>query len=272
VRWTDRLAWWAYRAEEIARDEILRAWLEPNLRDVVIADAYEKQTGYLPGGNTYERGLFEWEAKMLDSDPFPTSGRILLGAAGGGRELRVLLERGFDVVAFEPNPALRAGAQNVADERRGRAVIDATYADLVRAAKTKTGPLAGAVAAPFAATILGWGSLTHVLTREDQRALLEAVRACCPSGPVLISFFLRAATNGGAKSDRLRSALRFAFKQLGGQSAPEGLTYEMNGGFVYSYTEEEIHELAFRAGYEVVHLAADPFPHALLLPAGRATA
>ena len=49
-------------------------------------------------------------------------------------------------------------------------------------------------------------------------------------------------------------------------SMPEAVAYTMNGGFAYVYTSSEIHELAFRAGYEVALLEQSPFPHAVLIP------
>jgi hypothetical protein len=263
--WTDRLAWSAYRAEAITRDELLRAWLPRELRDVATADAYRKQSTYLPGGNNYEKGLFGWEKNVIDGPDFPKSGRLLLGAAGGGRELRELLVRGYDVVAFEPNETLRAGAQEAAREFGGRTVIDANYEDLVRAATTGTGPLAGVLDAPFAATILGWGSLTHVLDPKDHLALLEALRVVAPRAPVLISMFLRNENAARGKSDRLREALRSAFARMGGRGAAEGLAFEPTGGFVYCFTETELHRLAFESGYQA-RLSSDPFPHALLVP------
>lgn len=269
---TDRLAWYAYRAEEITREEIFRAWLRPELRAAVTEQAYAKQTSYLPGGATYEQGLFDWEDKALSAPPFPEQGRILLGAAGGGRELRVLCERGFEVVAFEPNAILRAGAEAVACDCPTARVWAGTYGDFVAAAEGGAGPLAPVVAAgPFDAVVLGWGSFTHVLSRAEQVALLRAARRAAPSGPVLVSFFLRPSAPPNGRSEKLRGGLRALFSALGGRTPAEGLSYEMSGGFVYYFTEDEIHELAFESGYEVKSLRASPFPHAVLVPLGSPT-
>ncbi|HVJ93453.1 MAG TPA: methyltransferase domain-containing protein [Labilithrix sp.] len=267
LQWTDRLAWYAYRTEEVTRDALLLTFLRPELRAELTAQLYDKQVAYLPGGATHQKGLFEWEESALSTHPFPKQGRILLGAAGGGRELRVLCERGFEVVAFEPNDTLRAGAEKVARHHPKAQVVAASYEDLVRAANEKTGLLADALGAGhFDAVILGWGSLTHVLSRAEQLALLKAVRRSAPKGAVLISFFLRPATSAKGKSDRLRDTLSWLFSAMGKTQPAEGLAYEMNNGFVYSFTEDEIFELAMDAGYEVFRLQAWPFPHAVLVP------
>lgn len=264
----DRLSWYAFRFEEVTREEIFRAWLRPELRAAVTEHAYARQASYLPGGATYERGLFDWEEEALSKPPFPAQGRVLLGAAGGGRELAVLCARGFEVVAFEPNVMLRAGANAVARQYPNAHVYPGTYGDFVAAAKHGAGLLAPALeGGGFDAVILGWGSFTHVLTREEQAAVLRAARRAAPTAPVLVSFFLRPEGGGpNGRSERLRARLRSIFSALGGHTPPEGVAYEMDGGFVYLFTEEEIHDLAFKAGYEVTSLKASPFPHAVLVP------
>lgn len=263
----DRAAWYAYRAQEVVRDELLRAFLTAKQREEMTTLAYEKQTTYLPGGERFETGLFPWEAAVLDDPAFPRGGRVLLTAAGGGRELAALLERGWDVVAFEPNDVLRAGCEAVARSHPGSRVLAGTYADMIRAATTGGGPLdALRGLGPFDATILGWGSLTHVTDPDEQAAVLAAARALSPEAPLLVSFFLRKDTPRAGRADALRRRVRSALHRVGGQTPPEGLAYEMNGGFVYWFTDLEIHALALRAGYEVRSLSPLPFPHAVLAP------
>lgn len=94
-------------------DEVLCAWFSPRQREAINGIAWSKQAAFLPGGYSFERGLAEWERVATSEPPFPQAGRILLGGAGGGRELAQLCRRGFDVVAFEPS-ALCEGARQVA--------------------------------------------------------------------------------------------------------------------------------------------------------------
>lgn len=266
----DRVAWYAYHGYEVLREELLFAYLPPSERAAVIQRAYEAQDAYLPGGATFERGLFSWEKTLLDRDEVPKSGRVLLAAAGGGRELEALGERGYDVCAFEPNPVLRRGAEEVAS-RFGARVYDGLFSDLSDAVKGD-GPLAALRArSPYALVVLGWGSITHVLEDEERIALLKSVRALAPNAPVVTSFFLRPErkTDGPvAKTDKLRSALRGAFSVMGARNhaIPEGLAYEAGGGFVYAFTESEVQSMAHRAGYAVRYFCEAPFPHALFVP------
>ncbi|MBL8678861.1 MAG: hypothetical protein JNK05_06830 [Myxococcales bacterium] len=266
----DRVAWYAYHGYEVLREELLFAYLPSSERAAVIQHAYEAQDAYLPGGATFERGLFSWEKSLLAREEVPKSGRVLLAAAGGGRELEALGERGYEVCAFEPNPVLRRGAEEVAS-RFGARVYDGLFSDLSTAVRDE-GPLASLRAqSPYALVVLGWGSITHVLEDEERIALLESVRALAPTAPVIVSFFLRPERNEGApiaKTERLRKALRGAFARMGGRNhgVPEGLAYEAGGGFVYAFTESEVQSMAHRAGYAVRYFCEAPFPHALFVP------
>jgi|LNFM01.1.fsa_nt_gb hypothetical protein len=266
----DRVAWYAYHGYEVLREELLFAYVDPSDRASVIQRAYEAQEAYLPGGATFERGLFSWEQSLLDRPEVPRSGRVLLAAAGGGREVKGLCERGYDVRAFEPNPVLRRGAEQVATSLGAR-VYNGVFADLSQAVRGE-GPLAALrEEGPYALVVLGWGSITHVLEDRERVELLESVRALAPTAPVITSFFLRperSATAPKAKTERLRALLRGAFAKAGAhnRSIPEGLAYEAGGGFVYAFTESEVQSMAHRAGYAVQQFAEAPFPHALLVP------
>ncbi len=261
----DRAAWYAYRTTEIVRDELLRAYVDEDLRGDVTARAYARQSGYLPGGERFEEGLFAWEARALSGPRFPASGRVLLAAAGGGRELRALLDRGHTVTAFEPSAFLRVGAEAVARGREAR-VLEGAYCDLPAAVDGR-GPLASLRDERFDAVVLGWGSLTHLTRPAEHRETLEAVRALAPRAPLLLSFFLRKDRERG-RSVAARRALRRVLGVLGGRAAPDGVGYEQGGGFVYWFTALEVHELAMAAGYRVETLELASFPHAILVPHG----
>lgn len=268
IQKVDRAAWYAFHGFEVVRDELLLAWLDPAQRSAVIEQAYRKQTVYLPGGATFERGLFTWERALLARPEIPAKGRVLLAAAGGGRELKALIERGYEVTAFEPNPVLREGASAVAAQRPDALVLDGVFADLSEAVHGR-GPLGQlASRAPFDLVVLGWGSITHVLSQPERAQLLSSVRRLAPSAPVITSFFLRPDVGYGGRTEKMRTALRSLFSRMGAPNASlePGLAYESGGGFVYAYSESEVQVLAHAAGYSVALLESSPFPHALLVP------
>src|SRR5262249_22445928 len=148
------------------------------------AFVYADQRTYLPGGARFQGGLFGWERRALDAPVFPRSGRVLIGAAGAGRELCALVERGFSVVAFDPCAPFADAARKAAP-RDGATVVQASYEDLVDAVEGRGGPLELLRAEPpFDAVVLGWGSFSHVMPASARLALLRALRVLAPRGPV----------------------------------------------------------------------------------------
>jgi hypothetical protein len=267
LRRFDRAAWFVHHIHEITRDELLFAWLRPDLRSTMTVAAYSKMRTYLPGGSTFEEGLFGWERQLFAQPSIPRRGRVLLAAAGGGRELKGLLQSGYSVCAFEPNPVLFEGARRVAGDFDTAELIPASYADLVAAASAQ-GPLAHIREQPFDWVLFGWGSFTHLTERSVQLDVLRAMRAIAPRAPLAMSFFLRKPEGLDSRSRRLRLLLRSALRRMGRdpQTIADGLGYDYGGGFVYSFTMAEVSDLALQAKYRIEYQDDATFPCAILLP------
>jgi hypothetical protein len=256
-----------HRAQEILRDELLFAYLPASERAEFTIQSYEPEHIYAPGGAVFEMGLFEWEKALLESSLLPATGRVLLGAAGGGRELKGLAERGYTVSAFEPAQALLSGAQQVAGRFPGCQVLRGTYADLCELVESPSGELA-ALDLHVDLVWLGYGSLSHLIGPGEPLRLLRSVSRLAPEKLVVLSYVERgseAAKGRGAR--RLREALRRTFHALGGLEVPEGLECHTLGGFCYTFTPDEVTELARQAGYRILLHRSEPFPHAVLAPA-----
>ncbi|HVK71345.1 MAG TPA: class I SAM-dependent methyltransferase [Polyangium sp.] len=268
----DRLANRFASAREGLRDELLLAWIPEADRAALTAALYTRQKTYLPGGHRFESGLFTWEKRALDAPAFPRAGRVLVGAAGAGREVVALLERGYTVTAFDPCEAFVESARALV-ENRPADILLGSYDDLVAASQGRGGPLALLGEPPsFDAVILGWGSLSHVLPASTRLGLLRAVRTLAPRAVVLTSFQLRHDSEAKTETKgRLRDALRRAFTTMGapGRSEP-GDQFYPDGGFFSYLSPDEIPRVAFEAGYEVVLFEEGPYPHALLAPLARA--
>lgn len=253
-------------SQQIVRDELFFAFLPPSQRNVLTFDAYARSRLYVAGGEYFLEGLWAWEAALLEDSRVPRSGRVLLGAAGGGRELCALLERGYEVFAFEPVAPLFECARNIADGKNA-VVVQANYDDMVARAAGKSGPLDN-LAGHFDLCILGWGSLSHLTELDAVLDLLRALRALAPEAPVIVSFGLRTKgtpdVKGGAL--RLRHGLRRALGAMGARAVPPGLKFATRHGFFYEYSVTEIRELCARGGYAFERFCEVPHPHALLLP------
>lgn len=256
----------AASAAAIIRDEILFAFLDSSQKEELNARMYSRQLTYKPGGRLFEGGLFEWEKRAIEKSSFPSSGRILLGGAGGGREIVALRNRGYEVVGFEPSEPLVTAAQAAITERPGASLVRASYADLVRAVNGKGGPLASITTTRFDGVILGWGSFSHLLEDAERSELVDSIARLAPKAPVLLSFLPTDKVEGVAPGPT-RRRFRRALALLGARSARRpGYGLLQWGGFYRGFTETEVTSLAARHGYTVQYMSTDPYPHAVLVP------
>jgi hypothetical protein len=224
---------------------------------------YEIQSTYFPGGARFRAGLFGWERQAITGGVFPATGRILVGGAGGGREVLGLTELGYCVSAFEPAEALVIGGKAAVESTGRSQLVRGTYADLVRVADGLPSPLREAVQPPIDGVILGWTSFSHVLAHEDRLELLCAIRKLAPTAPVLVSFFGRSANDVGPT----RALLRRVFARLRcPYRARLGDGFMPWAGFYYALTPEEVSLLTEAAGYRIVQSDFQSNAHALLVP------
>jgi hypothetical protein len=249
------------------RDELLWSSVRPVDRHKINETLYSREVGYLPGGKYYQHGLFDWEIRALTRPPFPQSGLILLGAAGGGREIEGISALGYSILAFEPTSALFEGAKEVSKKCMDCNIVQASYADLIAAARFRSGPLVVPLSkVSIAAVVLGWGSFSCLLSVAERLDLLRTVRQIAPEAPVLLSF-LALPLPPIATAERIRLFLQRSLRLF---SRKHDHTIQdvffTGGGFTHLYTEPEIADLASQSKYGVVHLSQIPYPHAVLKP------
>jgi hypothetical protein len=274
-------AWWARAVlaidatlrtllslEEAVLDRAMCLFVKPPHRQAITTWLNGRQRQYLPGSYFYERGLFPWEKTAFAAPAFPKFGRVLLGAAGGGRELEALCTMGYDVTAFEPAPPLVDGARTVVARYPGSTVLQASYDDLVRQIHGAGDCFGDALASGFDAVVLGWTSLSHVLEEQSRIELLQALRKVAPNAPVLVSFKTRPTPDGDHHEGRrtLRARKLLASIGIHTEQPSPGLTFSPYYGFRYLFGEGEIQRLANTAGYRVVLSDVEDPSWALLAP------
>jgi hypothetical protein len=215
-----------------------------------------------PASYGTEKGLQPWESDWYDECLPQPPARLLVTAAGAGREVKALLERGYAVDCFEPVPAY---LQRCAAGNREGLSLSCDYAAYVRAMSGDGGgPAAAFSDHVYDAVILGWGSFTHLLAPDVQREVLKAAVRSAPEGPVLASFFTRVST-GAPPTNRAERAGHAAGRALGrwrgASPAPPRVRLFWHLGFTVAFAEEDLTGLADAVGREV-RWWPQPYGHA----------
>jgi hypothetical protein len=193
-----------------------------------------------------------WFSRRLPKAP----GRILVGACGAGREAVGLIEKGFQVDAFDLAPRLASLAAHAVGDR-GR-VQAFGYEDLSDAVLDQvSGPAATFGRERYAAVLLGWGSLTHVMDAAQRERLFRALDILCPQGPILASFWCTTAfapdTSEPGRSERCAQVLgRFVARLRGTRPQHSGpQSFRIQRGFGHTFEPKEIDDLGLLINRQV---------------------
>lgn len=235
------------------RSRLVCALATDGVLDAYNALAYGAASRYRPGASGVQAEWFVWERAAVNRWFPGAPARVLVGGAGGGREVRQLLAAGYQVVAFDPVVSLTEGL--AAQQWPGLRVCAGRYETLPALVEYPGGQAVDlGDLGPFDAAIMGWGSLAHVRHDRDR---LAAIRALCAAidGPLLLSVYppLWTATAGRMASQWLRA---------------DGAVFSPGLGRVQTFTDAQLADLLVRADVEVLALDAesrpDNWPHAVV--------
>lgn len=234
------------RAQEATRGFVgglLGAALDTEEQSTLTVSAYDR-------GGQFD-GVLEWEAEVFASLP---SGRILVGGAGAGREVGHLSALGHAIDALEPAAAPAAACR--ARLGPGDLLAECDYAALVDAvldgAPTLAEPLVGR---PYAAIVLGWGSLTHVLDPSARRRLLRACDRLCPTGPIVASAWIEGTRFApqASRAEATGARVGQVVGRLRGVPASEGrIIFNRATGFGAALTARELRALGDAVGRQTI--------------------
>lgn len=243
--------------------EIVLAVASDSVLDRYTDLAYGKDATYNPSEQDFRRYLFPWEEHMIDSF-FPKSpARILIGGAGGGREALALVQRGYEVVAFEASHQLAHVLQAALPVDAAVIAYQARYEDLpiIRTIEPNPKLLNLTDLGDFDAAIVGWGSFVH-LRNEEQRVHTLKQMAKVTKGPLLVSFFARNWDNKQPQLGRFRRLVRGRYNQ------DPGNFFYMGIGFHHYTTLTEFTRLVHKAGLKLLYINIDTrdtnWPHAIV--------
>ena len=222
-----------------------------------------------PGSPEFRSGLFPWEEQIITADLPLTPARVLIGAAGGGREALVLAQKGYEVAAFEPCEKLATATASHFAKRLNVRIYRTRYEDLPCLFPTRPDQPATTleVNAHFEAAILGLASYSHLRT-EAQRIRTLSLFARYVHGPILVSFFpsMRKEAFEKVQTGRVQNTL----KKKGSRESND--RFSVYVGFTHKVSAAELEATAnSRSGLKILHLhagSAERLPHAVLLPIG----
>jgi len=218
-----------------------------------------------PGMYGGTAGLTPWERAWYEHDLPAAPAHILVGAAGSGRECTALIDLGYTVDAFEPIATMAEVCRKAVLTGD---VVRCDYNEFSAAVLDGEGGAAAVFAdRAYDAVILGWGSLTHVVSDADRRRLFAAAARLAPRGPILMSFFLQPDTAIERPLSRAeRAGLRFGvrlgrWRRIAPLGEPCGLHWHL--GLTHVFTSEEIAAYTAAIGREAT-CSSDDYGHATL--------
>jgi hypothetical protein len=227
--------------------------------------SYGKGSSYDPASPEFRKYLFPWEEQVIDKFFPPPPARILVGGAGGGREVFALASKGYEVVAFEPSRSLVESISNMVSEGMAVEVFRAGYDDLPHLSPAKPGNSTANLddMRTFDAAIVGWGSFSHLTSKESRVRALKAF-AKATKGPIVVSFLsFRPNAKDTRPSLKLRRFLPGNFNREAGNA------FSVYIGFYHEMHEAEIMDIAHQSGLKIVHLNTDGrdtnWPHVVLM-------
>lgn len=233
----------AFRRFSRARSAFVLSHASGAFYDVYNDVAYGDQGAYRLGSEIFRAGLFPWEARAIARHFPPSPARILIGAAGGGREALALAEQGYAVTAFEPARRLATSMRQQIGSSYQLGAFVGRYEDLPFV-ETLDEPRQRAdlrTLGPFDAVILGWASLSHLRTDDQAVAALRALGALT-AGPLLVSYFARKDTERGE-------------------------AFSVDLGYYREFSERQFEDIAARAGLAIVERDHETgWPNAVLRP------
>ena len=123
-----------------------------------------------------DSGLMFWEVLLVEQF-FRSGARVLVAAAGGGREVIALAVRGFAADGFDCSSSMvAAGVAALAERGIAAKMLWAPPCEVPE------------LNCEYGGVIVGWNGYTYIVPRERRIAFLRKLRALVPEGaPILIS-------------------------------------------------------------------------------------
>jgi SAM-dependent methyltransferase len=255
-----------FRLFDRLRSELVLAFASDRTLDRFNDLAYASAPDYDPSGTSFRAYLFPWEEAVIERFFPKAPARILVGGAGSGREAFALVDRGYDVMAFDPSRGLVAAMAARATANAHLEAYVGAYEELplLRPVRGSDTTIDLTAVAPFDASVIGWGSFSHLRTDHVRVRTLRGF-GDVTRGPVVVSF-LKMGSGPSTRPAVARARRRLRARK----GRDERDAFSVHIGYYHVFEEREIIDLAGRAGLHVAHLSTDEretnWPHVVLTP------
>jgi 2-polyprenyl-3-methyl-5-hydroxy-6-metoxy-1,4-benzoquinol methylase len=213
-----------------------------------VTNSYYEKRDFYRQSQYNNKGFFTWEEQSINAY-FAECRHILVGAAGGGREVIALARSNYEVTAFECVPELVKAAENLI--KTGNLSARIYYAEPNRVPDGL---------GKFDGMILGWGAYMHIQGRANRiQFLKELHQHLKEDAPLLLSFAIRdEETRFYSWVYHIARVIRY----LRRADAPEsGDT--LPDSFDHYCTENELRAELEEANFEILHYLRTPYAHAV---------
>jgi len=216
--------------------------------DRLTEQRYQKEYASYAKSSHVASGLFLWESAAIERY-FPSGGRVLVAAAGAGREMVALAKAGFTVDGFDScGPLVQAGQLELA--KHGIA------ARLEYAPPSSVAALNG----QYDAILVGWSGYMYIPGRNRRISFLQQLcRLAKPGAPVMVSFLDGTPGRRRVWTARIGTAVR---RIRGAEPVEEGDW--ITSGFQHHFLADQIRSEMNEARIELVYYSAGPcYGHAV---------
>lgn len=171
-------------------------------------------------------GLFSWEKTLIEGH-FKNTKKILLIAAGGGREVLALLKMGYDVDAFECNQQLiRSGNALLEEMDLSQRIHYLPRNHVPEGTTTK-----------YDGIIIGWGAYSLIRGSKERKGFLIKLKSFLKQdAPLMVSFLT---TKENSKQDKVTAWVGNFFRFF--RNAPKIEPGDrLVSNFIHLFTKNEI--------------------------------
>lgn len=213
-----------------------------------IDEIYYRDTKVYYSPEYNAKGLKNWESVQIEKY-FSSCQQILVLAAGGGREVFDLQNRGFKVDAFECHEELLAFANSFLKEN-----------GLIPCVKHIARSECPTTDKTYDGAIIGWGAYTLIRTKQERLKLLKKLsQQLSPGAPILLSFMVAA---DNRKVYKIVASIANIFRFLLNRERVDNGDF-LAPNFVHFFNREQIETELTETGFKIEFFSEKPYGHAV---------